>query len=93
MHNGIAYCYVVVLDIILSISNEKPSSTIVTKEVLALPSDYSTDWSQDMVQSQHYVSVITLLLLEEYASVSYLMLTEASYSQTVAHDTSTCKLY
>lgn len=71
------------------INNKNPTSTIVTTEGLALPSDYSTDWSQVMIQSQHYVSVIIVLLLEECASVSYLMLTEASYSQTVTLDTST----
>lgn len=42
-HNCIAYHYVIMLDIILSISNKKPSSTIVTIEGLALPSDHSND--------------------------------------------------
>ncbi len=37
----IAYHYVIILDIILNISNKKPSSTIVTIKGLALPSDHS----------------------------------------------------
>lgn len=42
-HNCIAHHYVIILDIILSISNKKPSSTSVTIEGLALPSAHSTD--------------------------------------------------